>query len=604
MPKPFASLTRHSRLPLWLALLISVFLAIGWSHSSLLDWGLQQLLQLSPLESSTVTGLRIGQNHAELATLEFAIETRAGRATVQLENIDADYALRPIKLKALNIAHARLQLDYQPRESNANPDNSPAPVWPLPLLRIEKLDLRLTSPWGMSQFSGSAEIKQLATEALQATLQDSEQNLQLVIDPDFTTVQLTVQQTTTSNIFRLDAGPLNQSQQHAKLEADVSPLLTWLNSSLLIPDRLRGKLSGYDHSSLSAMHFVVSATTTDRYTRATAQVLLTREHSYLASADLSLQRPLHNIDLDVHLALPAKDAFQLMQPWLPESMHSWQLSSGQLWGQAQLHWRDNGKNNGTAQLKAYDLNLAVGSLTVENGSVELKLTDLTNRQLSLSANATKLQLGKNMAADDLQIVAHYEKSLLTVEQATLALFGGSLAIAPGPLALEQPPTPLTLRVQNVDLSRLLASLDYPALSGSGRVSGELPLKISGDSIELQEGSLTGNHPGVIRYQGPSADKDNIAFKALRNLAYHSLQAQLNYRPNGDYHLGLRLEGNNPEVLSGHPLAFNLNVSGQLPELLRRGLAAGDFERAIMEQAIGQPNKPSQAMPLPADRRKQ
>lgn len=603
MPKPFASLTRHSRLTLWLALLISVLLAIGWSRSSLLDWGLQQLLQLSPLESSKVTGLRIGRDHGELATLEFAIETRVGRATVQLENIGADYALRPVKLKALSIGQARLQLDYQPSESSANPDSSPAPAWPLPLLRIEKLDLHLTSPWGESQFSGFAEIKQFSTEALQATLQDNEQNLQLVIDSGYTNAQLTVQQTTDHKIFHLDAGPLNQAQQQAKLEADVTPLLIWLNTSLLIPDRLRGKLSAYDHPSLSAMHFVVTAATTDRYTHATAQALLTREHSYLASVDLTLQRP-YNFDLDAHLALPANDAVKLMQPWLPESTRNWQLSSGQLWGQAQLHWRDDGESSGTAQLKAYDLNLAVGSLTIENGTVELKLTDLTNRRLSISADATKLQLGKSMTADKLQILAHYEKSLLTVEQATLALFGGSLAIAPGPLTLAQPPTPVTLMVQDIDLSRLLASLDYPTLSGSGRVSGELPIKVSEDSIELQEGSLTGNQPGVIRYQGPSADMDSIAFKALRNLAYHSLQAQLNYRPNGDYHLGLRLEGNNPEVLSGHPLAFNLNVSGQLPELLRRGLVAGDFERAIMEQAISQPNKPSQTMPLPADRRKQ
>ncbi|MDD5126305.1 YdbH domain-containing protein, partial [Methylovulum sp.] len=98
----------------------------------------------------------------------------------------------------------------------------------------------------------------------------------------------------------------------------------------------------------------------------------------------------------------------------------------------------------------------------------------------------------------------------------------------------------------------------------------------------------------------------------------SLQAKVNYRPNGDYHLGLRMEGGNPEVLSGHPLAFNLNLSGHLPELLQRGFMAGDFERVILEEAKPKPAKTKksakpllnppvgeqQPKPPPADRRSQ
>ena len=90
-------------------------------------------------------------------------------------------------------------------------------------------------------------------------------------------------------------------------------------------------------------------------------------------------------------------------------------------------------------------------------------------------------------------------------------------------------------------------------------------------------------PGVLHYHGPVADQENIAFKALRNLRYHSLQGKLNYKPDGEYKLGLRLEGKNPELFSGHAVAFNLNLSGQLPALLQKGILAGDFDRPILEQ---------------------
>jgi len=188
-----------------------------------------------------------------------------------------------------------------------------------------------------------------------------------------------------------------------------------------------------------------------------------------------------------------------------------------------------------------------------------------------------------------------------------------MELMPGTIRLEQTPILLTLRLHDVDLSQLLMSLHYPNISGTGTIDGELPLRLSAGAIDLQDGSLSGTQPGVLRYAGP-ADSQNIAFKALKNLVYRSLQAKVNYRPNGDYHLGLRLEGSNPEVLSGHPLAFNLNISGQLPELLQKGILAGDLERTILEQAIAKPanlekspNTPTgdqSPKPPPADRRSQ
>jgi hypothetical protein len=116
---------------------------------------------------------------------------------------------------------------------------------------------------------------------------------------------------------------------------------------------------------------------------------------------------------------------------------------------------------------------------------------------------------------------------------------------------------------------------------------------------LLDGTLIGTRPGVLRYQGPIADKENMAFRALRNLEYHRLNAKVNYHPNGDYHLDLRLEGSNPEVLSGHALAFNLKLSGQLPELLRKGIMAGNFEQAILKEAKGQasPSTKTEKPPL-------
>jgi len=200
----------------------------------------------------------------------------------------------------------------------------------------------------------------------------------------------------------------------------------------------------------------------------------------------------------------------------------------------------------------------------------------------LEIDIPSLQLGKETKLQQLQFKAELEDQWLAVKKAELPVFGGVLEVLPTRVDIENEPLNLTLSIRKLDLEQLLQSLNYPQLSGTGIISGKLPLSLSKDSIEVIDGKLDGMRPGVLRYQGP-ADDSNIAFKALRNLRYHSLQGKLNYQSTGDYQLGLRLEGKNPEVLLGHPVAFNLNLSGHLPKLLQKGLMAGDFDQPILEQ---------------------
>ncbi|NJD04893.1 MAG: hypothetical protein FIA97_00145 [Methylococcaceae bacterium] len=222
-------------------------------------------------------------------------------------------------------------------------------------------------------------------------------------------------------------------------------------------------------------------------------------------------------------------------------------------------------------------------------------------------NAPRLGFGADVDAGELVLEASLLGRELKVEKAAVQVFGGALELEPSRLDFAERPIPLIVRIRDVDLAQALAALSQPGLSGGGTVSGVLPFRWMSDSIELEGGELTGAGPGVFRYRGPAAD-DSLAFRALRNFLYRQLQARLDYRPSGDYRLGVRLEGHNPDVLAGHPIAFKLNVSGRLPELLRQGILAGDFERPVLEmyQNAQTEPKPGRAggprKPPPADRR--
>jgi len=325
--------------------------------------------------------------------------------------------------------------------------------------------------------------------------------------------------------------------------------------------------------------------------------MLTRDSRYIANADLSMAKS-GTVDADGYMDMTATELRGLMQPWLPEITHDWQLTRGQAQGAINLRWQSGRIISGAAHIKAFDVALAAGSIKAENVNMKVDIDDLTTHSLALFADAPSLTIGKAMTARNFIVKAHYLDRNLTVQQAALSIYDGFLAILPCTVNMDQRPILLTLQVRDVDLSQLLSSLHYEDLTATGTVRGELPLSISSDAVELLDGSLKGTRPGVLRYLGPVADKESIAFKALRNLEYRSLQAKVNYRPNGDYHLGLRVEGSNPDVLSGQPFAFNLNLNGQLPELLQRGMMAGDFERAILEEAKSKPTNTKKPTKLP------
>ncbi|WP_445368041.1 intermembrane phospholipid transport protein YdbH family protein [Methylomonas sp. BW4-1] len=599
-------------------LMLGLFcLALWWQRSVMLELLLQQALKQTSLSSPSLSGLSFDSKQAKLAEISFGLATPAGNLSVAMQNVSTDYDLEKRTISNVSIGHAALKFNYHPTDQAATQTSENNPIsLPLDRLSIAKLEVDVDTPWGLSSFAGQAEVMRSEADSFKATFRDTQQSIHLDIEPGFSAAKLKVQRLPTGKLFELAVQQLDSPTKQINLNAGALSLIEWLSNSLLIPQTLRAKTQSYDlaklNQLLSATQLSASATTPDNFATLQAEAFLTKDKQSLLAMDLSMTNK-QTIDMNGRLDMAASQAFDLIKPWLPAMAASWTVAGGKAHGNLKLHRPSKQDVSGTAQLIIADLALTAGAAKIENGKVELNIPELADRALDLSAEIPTLGLGKDLIAQNLSIKARYLDQELTLSQANLAIFGGIMELKPDKIPLEQTPILLTLRLHDIDLSQLLISLHYPNISGTGSIDGELPLQLSAGAIDVQDGSLSGTQPGVLRYMGP-ADSQNIAFKALKNLVYRNLQAKVNYRPNGDYHLGLRLEGNNPEVLSGHPLAFNLNISGQLPELLQKGILAGDLERTILEQAIAKPAdagaspKPPSGdqppKPPPADRRNQ
>ena len=220
----------------------------------------------------------------------------------------------------------------------------------------------------------------------------------------------------------------------------------------------------------------------------------------------------------------------------------------------------------------------------------------------------------------------HEDFTLDLEEAVLHFAGGTLRTA-GLLDLAATEQALTLEVSGVELEALFALVDLEGLSGSGSVSGTIPIVRTNDAIEIRDGELSNQAgdsklrtAGWIRYR-PSAGVEvaaarqsefGVALEALKNFYYEELDLRLSGNPNGSIEFSLHLAGSNPDFHAGHSVNFNLNLEAPLASLLKtasytQGLAdkieqnlstfasrAANFRRAEASTAREDPVAPARS----------
>ena len=172
-------------------------------------------------------------------------------------------------------------------------------------------------------------------------------------------------------------------------------------------------------------------------------------------------------------------------------------------------------------------------------------------------------------------------------------FAGGSVRTHGKLDLFAQEQALVLEVDGVDLEQLLALVNLDGLSGTGRISGRLPLRLRPGRIEIEDALLSaGAEGGSVRYRphgqaaalggaGGYALDDLLA--ALADFRYEKLELRMD----GDVHQQLvvqvALHGANPAHRDAQPYHLNLNVEGALGDLLRQGSAAYQIPDRIQER---------------------
>lgn len=130
-------------------------------------------------------------------------------------------------------------------------------------------------------------------------------------------------------------------------------------------------------------------------------------------------------------------------------------------------------------------------------------------------------------------------------------------------------------LKQVNLTTLLQQHPASELSGSGQLSGTVPVEINAKGIRITKGLVAADAPGGrLKYQSARAAeiaKTQPSMKlltaALSDFHYSVLASEVNYDENGKLLLSVRLEGQNPKLEKGRPINLNVNFEEDIPAML-------------------------------------
>ncbi len=287
----------------------------------------------------------------------------------------------------------------------------------------------------------------------------------------------------------------------------------------------------------------------------------------------------HNVTSNQGLAqmhMPALK-FSEAQRFLPLVFQQWpyplDLSAGTLRLDADLDWR-GGPAKSTLQLY-FDNIGGFYQRKLFNGLTGDVTAFFNNGVTQISGNTLKLtKFDPGFPIENISLQLQPLLNAIGVRQLKADVLGGHVTVKDMTYDWTKQDNHLTVDIEGVDLAQVLQL--ESGVSGSGIVDGRLPLTINEQGIAMNAGQLRARKPGgTIRYVGELSAGSlggnpqlGMAIDVLKNFHYEVLDIESDYAENGRLKLSARLQGRNPDMAGSRPVNFNLNITEDIPALLK------------------------------------
>ena len=188
---------------------------------------------------------------------------------------------------------------------------------------------------------------------------------------------------------------------------------------------------------------------------------------------------------------------------------------------------------------------------------------------------------------------NYALNKAATSQATVALItlpwnGGRLSVRNMQLPMgAHEAVNATLEVENVSIAELMQSFTGKRATGTGVVSGKLPITLGADgALTLHEGVLQAVEPGTIALAPDAIPGDNeqvaLVRQVLEDLHYSVLSIAVDSGVDKKLSVLMTLQGNNPKVYKGKQVKLNVHLTGDILDAVRQSMLTSNPTKLLQQ----------------------
>ncbi len=169
-----------------------------------------------------------------------------------------------------------------------------------------------------------------------------------------------------------------------------------------------------------------------------------------------------------------------------------------------------------------------------------------------------------------------KKPVMTFSNLKLSLLKGRVTGKRMRIDLNRRNHDFTLALHHLDIAEIVRLHGFAGLNAAGKVSGTIPVRLGPKGVSVRKGRIRADKPGgTISYVPDEKGKvlksaslqSEILLNLLRDFRYDVLDAETEYKTDGQLLMKMQLIGKSPQEFKEHPVHLNLTLDQNILSLL-------------------------------------
>jgi hypothetical protein len=182
-----------------------------------------------------------------------------------------------------------------------------------------------------------------------------------------------------------------------------------------------------------------------------------------------------------------------------------------------------------------------------------------------------------------------KKAVLTFSNLKASLLKGRVTGKRMRIDLNRRNHDFTLALHHIDIAEIVRLHGFEGLKATGKVSGNIPVRLGPKGVSVRKGRVRADKPGgTISYVPDEKGKalksaslqSEILLNLLRDFRYDVLDAETEYKTDGQLLMKMQLIGKSPQQFKQRPVHLNLTLDQNILSLLKSLRAVNGLNERI------------------------